>query len=887
MEENGYEAALEQIASLLQRPDQLEKLPEMRKRADRKKAAVEAMLRTGVQSQLEGIRTAIAHLHTAAEDISAIETGIAAIRHRLTPFPQLREKMRGLRDANARHGQYAAAMENLKHIFNINQTIYDTKVALDQGKLLAAHKNIMDLELARDELLFEVHKSDSSNKDYEKNLLITFFIKVDELVTDLSSNMWFVIGRALEMVKGSETGSGPQELVSCIRIVEREERIDNYYLEKKSRGSAFMPPGRPRQWRKKTFEVLEKTVWSRVEGNQLEDRSLNKAWLARYLEVCRKVIVDDLQLARAAVPCFPPDYQIYDRFVHMYHNCVCKRLREIAAERLEKSELVQLLSWIQTYGGEELLGNRRLQINAAALLEDVPVLSRTTLNSLYDRYFLHPAELCIYSLLYFYIAIERLLMCICVKFSSSHFTSSCQSPASCCTLPSFALGDKGELPNVGVYDPRQPAACWVGDSHPKKKENLVQFFFFLLIHAVNFSFVEMTRNDMKIWLEKTLSAEKDDWNKHVRPDEDNFGYFYTSLPNIMFGMLRDTVTLAKEVSVEVIPNVINLTIEEFFIFANNYKDAFTDYRNKYFENRSKFREFTSTMIAIANNLQTCIESTDKYMQQVRLSMENDEQQDSGVAGRRSVGRQQIIDNIERLNNRWSKAVSVAVNFLRDEICEDLSPHLAELFSRKWLVGCSAPETICMTVQDYYADHRHLRPATRCALLMDLQFRIVGEYLKAIDSRRLTFATYEERAAAGSRMKADAVRLEALFQQLRDTEDISEPFTLVTSLIASCGDVLSLRDKSLLTLEVTTFSRKCPNIPKDLLAALLACRDDVSRSEAKSMAEDVMNHVQLYPKDRVFGQLFASVLDRNDSSWKPNLDMVNMLSSFMRRDSPQS
>ncbi|KHJ93795.1 hypothetical protein OESDEN_06286 [Oesophagostomum dentatum] len=385
MEENGYEAALEQIASLLQRPDQLEKLPEMRKRADRKKAAVEAMLRTGVQSQLEGIRTAIAHLHTAAEDISAIETGITAIRHRLTPFPQLREKMRELRDANARHGQYAAAMENLKHIFNINQTIHDTKVALDQGKLLAAHKNIMDLELARDELLLEVHKSDSPNKDYEKNLLITFFIKVDELVTDLSSNMWFVVGRALEMVKGSETGSGPQELVSCIRIVEREERIDNYYVEKKSRGSAFMPPGRPRQWRKKAFEVLEKTVWSRVEGNQLEDRSLNKAWLARYLEVCRKVIVDDLQLARAAVPCFPPDYQIYDRFVHMYHNCVCKRLREIAAERLEKSELVQLLSWIQTYGGEELLGNRRLQINAAALLEDVPVLSRTTLNSLYDR----------------------------------------------------------------------------------------------------------------------------------------------------------------------------------------------------------------------------------------------------------------------------------------------------------------------------------------------------------------------------------------------------------------------------------------------------------------------------------------------------------------------
>lgn len=36
--------------------------------------AVEAMLRTGVQSQLEGIRTAIGHLSTTVEDIRGVET---------------------------------------------------------------------------------------------------------------------------------------------------------------------------------------------------------------------------------------------------------------------------------------------------------------------------------------------------------------------------------------------------------------------------------------------------------------------------------------------------------------------------------------------------------------------------------------------------------------------------------------------------------------------------------------------------------------------------------------------------------------------------------------------------------------------------------------------
>lgn len=42
-----------------------------------------------------------------------------------------------------------------------------------------------------------------------------------------------------------------------------------------------MPPGRPRQWRKILFETLIKNVRNRVEGNQLEDRTTNRQWLAR------------------------------------------------------------------------------------------------------------------------------------------------------------------------------------------------------------------------------------------------------------------------------------------------------------------------------------------------------------------------------------------------------------------------------------------------------------------------------------------------------------------------------------------------------------------------------------------------------------------------------
>ncbi|EYB85560.1 hypothetical protein Y032_0296g1702 [Ancylostoma ceylanicum] len=42
------------------------------------------------------------------------------------------------------------------------------------------------------------------------------------------------------------------------------------------------------------------------------------------------------------------------------------------------------------------------------------------------------------------------------ELSGRHFTFSRRSPASCCTLSSsFALGDKGELPNMWAYDPRR------------------------------------------------------------------------------------------------------------------------------------------------------------------------------------------------------------------------------------------------------------------------------------------------------------------------------------------------------------------------------------------------------------------------------------------------
>ncbi|CAL2033431.1 unnamed protein product [Caenorhabditis brenneri] len=314
-----------------------------------------------------------------------------------------------------------------------------------------------------------------------------------------------------------------------------------------------------------------------------------------------------------------------------------------------------------------------------------------------------------------------------------------------------------------------------------------------------------------------------------------------------------------------------------------FSDAFTLYKTDYFAERSKYQEFTSNIIAVANNLHTCIESTEKYKQQIRLSMEGEQNAVATMttslsSGRRTaVSQQQLIENMDALNTKWSNAASVAVKYLQEEVITDIAPSLSELFSKKWLTGSAALETICMTISDYYHDHKHLRPVTRSALLMDLQFRIVSEYLKAIETKRLTFTTYEERSTAGKRMKADVTRLDNMYAEFASSEDMADQLPLLTSIIATAGDVISLKDKSLLSLEATSFARKFPNCPAELLAAILATRDDVGRSDARSLADEVLQHVQFHPKDQIFDQLFA-LRQQESSEWLPNIGMANVFKS---------
>lgn len=110
-------------------------------------------------------------------------------------------------------------------------------------------------------------------------------------------------------------------------------------------------------------------------------------------------------------------------------------------------------------------------------------------------------------------------------------------------------------------------------------------------------YIDITKNDIHDWLDKALHTEKDDWYKHAEPEKDNNDFYYTQLPSILFGMVEDTVALTKEISVEVIPRVIDVAVDEFLTFSTRYKDATMALKTKHFENRELFPKFTATLVS--------------------------------------------------------------------------------------------------------------------------------------------------------------------------------------------------------------------------------------------------------------------------------------------------
>jgi len=363
---------------MLARPDQLEKVNQLTWRVSRKKASVEAMLKTAMQSQLDGVRTGLNLLERALTDISEIKNNMNEMESALGGVPQYYEQLRDVREENLRHSQLATAKENLKHIFTVPETVAKTQVWIEEGKLLQAHQSLVDLENSRDDLLFELHRL-GHNNTRDRDLLKEYFEAVDVLSVKLEKQLGVILLRAFATVR-----KNPHELVTALRIIEREEKSDEDCITKQKQ-TGFLPPGRPKRWKDFCMGKFAQSVEQKMEGNQLEVRGENKMWLVRHLEVIRMLMLEDLRIAKNhLVHVFPPRYLIAQHCISLYHSVVSERLENIIEDGLEGQEFVTVLQWVlNTYPGPDLMGSTSLNLEKNLIPE---LLTETAVNKLIAQY---------------------------------------------------------------------------------------------------------------------------------------------------------------------------------------------------------------------------------------------------------------------------------------------------------------------------------------------------------------------------------------------------------------------------------------------------------------------------------------------------------------------
>lgn len=699
--------AKNQIMNMFQRPGQLEKVEQLKHTYARKKASVEAKIKSAMQSQLDGVRVGLEQLNTSLEMTKDIEQNLKSMNNLFANLPNLMEKFSEVREENMRHSQYVTARENLKHIFTVPESVEKTKNWINEGKLLHAHQCLRDLENSRDELLLELHKlPNQSNLD--TGMLKAYFADVEILSQLMEKQIRLILSRTLNTVR-----KDPTVIVTALRIIEREEKADK---EASYHKSGFKPPGRPKCWKDLAFEVLEKTVDQRIQGTQVEEREDNKLWLVRYLELTRQVILEDLRVVKTlCVPCFPPRYNIVNQYVNWYHKALSSHLKEIIQNGVEGNEYVSILSWtLNIYKGVELMGHPDLKEYTTHL---GMLLPNDIINELQDHY--------------------------------------------------LKIMDK--------------------------------------------NYIE--------WMQNTLKKEREEWRSNNQPSSER--YLRTAAPVIIFQMIDQNLEVTKTISQEMTNKALILSLEQVIKYADGYREAIIEFKNKHFEDRSQIIYFTQYMISIVNN---CHQLTELGSQFEKMYC---------VPGSLSS----LSECFKRLHDTYINLRNEAGGYLLEEVFLDLDKHFEELFTVKWLTMTLPVDTICATLEDYFQDYSRLVEPNFRFVINEARNLITKKYLTVMLSKKITFKTLLECQTAADTILKEIKHLQKVFlnvePNITEDDDCLEIIILLTEVLKCEDDMISF--------DLHRIVEKFPDINEDHLLRLLYLRGDLPKSDLKEKVSYVVKN----------------------------------------------
>jgi len=192
-------------------------------------------------------------------------------------------------------------------------------------------------------------------------LVEEFFKVIKEIQNLMHDHIFLTIKRMLEMSR-----SFPEKLVTALRIIEREEVLDEEWNRKKEEQSGgFFPKDRPKNWRHECKSTIKQMIENKIHGLRIEERDQDDSWFSKHLgNICAHVIPDLMIIKSLVEPCFPPSFKVFHFCLGVLHQILSDYFKNlIDNEQLKDKEFYILLDWLNTYKSEYFLASPSLQLD--------------------------------------------------------------------------------------------------------------------------------------------------------------------------------------------------------------------------------------------------------------------------------------------------------------------------------------------------------------------------------------------------------------------------------------------------------------------------------------------------------------------------------------------
>lgn len=354
--------ALGYVKSLFYNPEQLEKLDIYLTKEIKKEKRLEESIQTNIQNHVDSIKSTLKELRISMAEANCLQNAISEVDAVAKDMPKYFKPLTKLVAVSVTASRTNQTLGLLRKIIDMNSKIEKTKTMLSNMQLLEVHKNLRELENIRDRILSKNSDRADGNisKSVETNLLNKNFDPINKLSIELNEKIIYIISNLFTFCVNE-----PTHLVTALRIIEREEKIDDFWREntKNYGAQTYCPPDRPKQWAKFVNQAIHQSALDKISKTRSGIDFSDKFALTNFFENIKKIFIDDLNnLQQYGVRCFPPSYQILTRVTQMFHEVI----REVVNECLRsigdtpsEIDIVALLLFEKEYLGDQMFGNKK------------------------------------------------------------------------------------------------------------------------------------------------------------------------------------------------------------------------------------------------------------------------------------------------------------------------------------------------------------------------------------------------------------------------------------------------------------------------------------------------------------------------------------------------